>query len=287
MPKISVIIPAYNEELSVGKIVKKTKYVLKDIDHEIIVIDDGSQDNTAKTALENGAEVIKHPYNIGNGASVKSGLRKVSGDIIILMDADGQHSPEDIPRLLEKSPEYDMAIGARKKWNGILLHRKIANALYNIFASYLISRKVEDLTSGFRAIKADIAKKFIYLLPNTFSYPTTLTMALSKSGYSISYVPIETRKRKGKSKINLLSDGVRFLLIMMKISVFFNPLRIFLPVSILFFFIGIGHAFMKIFIFKGHYTGFSLFFITIGITVFLLGLVGEQIALMRLERSER
>ena len=286
MPKISVIIPARNEAESIGEILKKIKSVLKQ-DYEIIVIDDGSTDNTAQIAKDNQARVIKHPYNIGNGAAVKTGIRNSTGQILLLMDADGQHNPEYIPELIKPvEEEYDMAVGARRGWKNIPVHRKLANIFYNAFASYLVKRRVQDLTCGFRAVKAKVAKKFIYLLPNTFSYPSTLIMSLSRAGHSITYVPIELEPSLTKSKISLLADGVRFIMIITKIGVFFNPLRIFIPTSLLCFSIGFAHAVYKIIIRGEQYTGFTLLFITTSVIIFLMGLIAEQIAQLRLEESE-
>lgn len=290
MIKLSIIMPAYNEANAIASLLERVHLVLAKeysrADYEIIVIDDGSHDATALQAQKNGAMVIRHPYNIGNGAAIKTGMRAARGEIIVLMDADGQHDPDYLPGLIAPLKEYTMAVGARKGLSHTPLHRKCANAFYNIFASYLINRKIEDLTSGLRAIKASVAKKFIYLLPNTFSYPSTLTMALSRCGHSIAYVPIRLKPRMSKSKINLFSDGVRFILIMMRIAVFFNPLRIFIPISLLCLGTGLGHATFKILLRNEKYTGFSIMLITTGIMIFLMGLIAEQIAQLRLERSE-
>lgn len=215
-------------------------------------------------------------------------MRNSTGQILLLMDADGQHNPEYIPQLIKPVEEsYDMAVGTRKGWKNIPIHRKLANTFYNVFASYLVKRKVQDLTCGFRAVKAKVARKFIYLLPNTFSYPSTLIMSLSRAGHSITYVPIELEPSMTKSKISLLADGVRFIMIITKIGVFFNPLRIFLPTSIFCFLIGLTHAVYKIFIRGEQYTGFTLLFITTSIIIFLMGLIAEQIAQLRIEETEK
>ncbi|MFA4980868.1 MAG: glycosyltransferase family 2 protein [Candidatus Omnitrophota bacterium] len=286
MRKINIILPAYNEELSIAQVIRDIHAALKTEDHEIIVVDDGSTDDTCRVAQENGARVIRHPYNIGNGAAVKTGIRGSDAETLVFMDADGQHAPTDIPSLLKLIPSYDMVVGARIGWRNAPAHRRCANLFYNAFASYLVGRNIPDLTSGFRAIKSDIAKKFVCLLPNTFSYPSTITMALFKAGYSIAYVPIEARKRLGTSKINLLSDGSRFILIIMKIATLFSPLRIFLPASLLFFALGAGHAIFKIIILHQRYTGFSILLIITSVLIFLMGLVSEQVAQLRFERSE-
>ncbi len=286
MAKISIILPVYNEAESLVSILERIEKTLSGFDYEIIAVDDGSTDGSSEILRKTKTKVIRHPYNIGNGAAIKSGIRAAKGDIIVLMDADGQHNPSDIPKMLKLIGEYDMIVGARIRSHGAPMHRRWANIFYNKFASYLVMKNIQDLTSGFRAIKADIAKKFVYLLPNTFSYPSTITMALFRAGYSVGYIPIEVTKRAGKSKINLVADGSRFLLIIMKIATLFNPLRIFVPASLVSFTIGFGHAFIKIFILHEKYTGFSILFITTGIMIFLMGLIAEQIAQLRLERSE-
>ncbi len=285
--KVTVIIPAYNEELVIGNLVREVKSVIGEND-QVVVVDDCSCDNTGEEAKKAGALLISHPYNKGNGASVKTGMRKARGDVWITMDGDGQHNPDDIPRILEQITRYDMVVGARQKDSPAPGHRKLANKVYNSFASYLSNEKVQDLTSGFRAIKAEVAKKFIYLLPNHFSYPSTITLALFRAGYSVGYIPIKTRKRRsGKSKINIVSDGLKFILIILRIATLFTPLRVFLPMSFMFFVMGLTHAIYKIFSTPGgRYTGLSLFLMTTAVIIFMMGLIAEQIANLRLERSE-
>ena len=281
---ISVVIPAMNEEKGIGKVIKGVRDVLGG-DCEIIIVNDGSRDSTEKVAREAGATVVNHPYNLGNGAAVKSGLRAATGDIILLMYADGQHTPEDIPRLLEQIGPYDMVIGARTKQSETSVHRDIANSIYNRFATYLTKKDILDLTSGFRAIKCDIAKRFIYLLPNTFSYPSTLTLSLIRSGHSVTFVPIVAKKREGKSKIKLLKDGMRFFMIMLKIATLFSPSRVFLPVSASFFAVGIGY-YIYTFITTQRFTNMSALLIGNGVIIFMMTLIAEQIAQLRLDRTE-
>lgn len=284
----TVIIPAYNEAAAIGDLVQRVHSVMHDLGrpYEVIVVDDGSQDDTAAQAEGAGARVIAHPYNIGNGAAVKTGIRNARGDVLVMMDGDGQHAPEDIPRLLEKLGPYDMVVGARTPDSDTDAHRDIANQAYNLFATYVCNRKIGDLTSGFRAIKADIARGFAYLLPNTFSYPTTITLASVRSGYSLAYVPIETRRRIGKSKIKLFRDGSRFLLIILKIATFFSPLRVFVPASLLMFLTGFGYGLFKIMALNSRYGPTSAMLMTTAILVFLVGLVSEQVAQLRFDRSE-
>ena len=281
--KISLIIPAYNESATIGDVVSKVKTLYPDF--EVIVVNDGSTDDTGAIAEESGAAVYSHPYNIGNGAAIKAGIRIATGDILVFMDGDGQHNPEDIGRLLEKMETFDMAVGARTGDSETSFHRTMANRIYNWFASYMCKRRIEDLTSGFRAIKGDIARRFIDLLPNTFSYPTTITMAVVRSGLSLTYVPITALRRTGKSKIKLISDGSRFFLIMIKIGTLFSPMRIFLPVSAIMFLVGLGYGLLKIFVFGGRYGPTSAMLMTVSIVIFMVGLVSEQVAQLRFDRT--
>ena len=280
---VTIILPAYNEELAIANTIAKIKKLYPDF--EILVIDDGSTDKTMQAAMDSGANVWPHPYNIGNGAAIKSGLRVAKGEWVIMMDADGQHTPEDISRLLDFKDQYDMVVGARSRSSETALHRDFANKIYNWFASYVTSFKIEDLTSGFRLIKSSVARQFIYLLPNTFSYPSTLTMAYLRSGRSVKYVPIETKKRQGKSKIKLVKDGIRFFLIITKIATTFSPLRIFLPVSFFFFLTGALY-YLYTYIMSHRFTNMSALLFTTSIIIFLIGLVSEQISQMRYSNTE-
>lgn len=285
--KVSVVIPAYNEGGIIGKVIEEVRTVLTSnaLEHEVIVVDDGSKDTTADAAQAAGATVIRHPYNIGNGAAVKRGIRHAGGDVIVLMDGDGQHDPRDIPRLLEHIPAYEMVVGARTKESEAQLHRNVANKFYNSLASYIAGRKVEDLTSGFRAIDAAVAKRVAYLFPRGFSYPSTVTIALFHAGQSVRYVPIKASARVGKSKIRLLYDGFKFLLILARLGTLFTPLRLFLPLSALIFYPGFFYAIYKLVVGKP-WTLPIVISITGGLLVFALGLLSEQIALLRVGRSE-
>ena len=288
VPEVSIIIPAYREEKSIAIVVEKIRQVMDGLGrhYEIIVVDDGSDDETAKKAKETGARIISHPYNIGNGAAVKTGIREAHGETLVTIDGDGQHAPEDIPHLLEKLGTYDMVVGARTDKSETSFNRTIANRIYNWFATYVCKRKIEDLTSGFRAVKAEIARQFVSLLPNTFSYPTTITMAVIRSGYSLTYIPIKTSRRVGKSKIRPLKDGPRFFLIILKIATLFSPMRVFLPVSFLMFFLGLGYGLFKIFVLEQRYGPTSAMLMTVAIVVFMVGLVSEQVAQLRFDRVE-
>lgn len=218
MPKaISIIIPAKNESISLDELLRQIKVAQPTA--EIIVVDDGSTDKTSEIAKDNSATVFSHPYSTGNGAAIKTGARMASGDILVFMDGDGQHNPDDIARLLEKlDAGYDMVVGARNTGSQASIGRLAANQFYNRLASFMVNHSVEDLTSGFRAVRADKFREFLYLLPNGFSYPTTSTMAFFRAGYTVAYEPIIAAKREGKSHIHPIKDGIRFLLIIFKIG---------------------------------------------------------------------
>jgi glycosyltransferase involved in cell wall biosynthesis len=280
---VTVLLPAYNEEQSIGNTIREILQLHPDF--EILVIDDGSTDQTKEEAVKAGANVWSHPHNIGNGAAIKTGLRYASGERILLMDADGQHRPEDIARLLEHKEEYDMVVGARSKGSRTSWHRDLANFIYNLLASYITKFNVEDLTSGFRLVKNDRVSKFIYLLPNTFSYPTTITMAYLRSGLSIKYVPIQTLARQGKSKIKLFQDGIRFFLIITRIATLFSPFRVFLPVSFVFFITGLCY-YIFTYITQNRFTNMSMLLLSSSVIIFMMGLVSEQISQMRYDRVE-
>ena len=281
--KISIIIPAYNESQTIGDLVSKIVELYPEF--EIIVINDGSTDDTSGVAKDAGAKVYSHPYNIGNGAAIKSGIKTASGDILVFMDADLQHNPEDIETMLNYFPDYDMVVGARSGWGRTSLWRTLGNSIYNRLASYVAKFNIQDLTSGFRAVKSDIAYQFLYLLPNTYSYPTTLTLCTLRSGRTLKYVPIKVKARKaGKSNINIFKDGVRFFMIIVRICTLFSPFRIFLPVSFLIFLTGLIYYFYT-FIVWGRFTNMSALLFTTSIIIFMIGLVSEQICQMRFERS--
>ena len=282
---LSFIIPAYNESETIAGVVSELRHLYPE--SEIIVIDDGSTDDTGRVAESAGAKVITHPYNIGNGAAVKSGIRVATGDILVFMDADCQHRPENVQKLIEHTLRYDMVVGARSNSDHASRFRALANRIFNRFGSFVAKFKIMDLTSGFRAIKAGIAKQFIYLLPNTYSYPTTLTLSVLRSGLSVKYVPIEVAKRKkGKSNIKAYRDGVRFLMIIIKICTLYSPLRVFLPLSFTAFILGVIY-YLYTFINAGRFTNMGALLFTTSLLIFLLGMVSEQICQMRFERSEQ
>lgn len=274
---ISIILPARNEASSLRGLLPEILALMPDA--EIIVVNDGSDDGTLAVCAEFQVRVISHPYPKGNGAAVKSGARIAKGDVLIFMDADGQHKPEDIPVLLEKFAEgYDMVVGARQSGSHAGTHRAVANDVFSRFATWMVQQPVEDLTSGFRAVKANKFRKFLYLLPNGFSYPTTITMSFFRAGYSVAYVPIHTPRRgSGKSHIRPMRDGVRFLLIIIKVGTLFSPQKLFIPVAAGFFWTGICY-YLYTYLTTGRFTNMSALLFISAIFTFLIGIVSEQIS---------
>jgi glycosyltransferase involved in cell wall biosynthesis len=250
--------------------------------HEIIVVDDGSGDDTGERARAAGATVVRHPYNKGNGAAVKTGLRRATGAHVLIVDGDGQHSPADARRLIERLGEFDLVVGARVGATQATIGRRAGNAALNSLATYLTGRRIPDLTSGFRAAKREVLAEFLHLIPNGFSTPTTTTLACLKAGYSVGFVPIEARQRHGRSKIKFARDGAKFFLIIVKIVTFFSPLRVFLPVSLVSFTLGALYAAWTIAT-QAHVTNSSVLLIVVSVVIFLMGLVSEQIASLRFE----
>lgn len=273
--RLSVVLPAKNEAAAVGTTVAQLRALLPDAD--ILVVDDGSTDETAAVAAAAGARVLSHPYSKGNGAAIKTGARAATGEVIVFMDADGQHDPADIPRLLAPiASGHDLVVGARQKGSQASLGRGLANGFYNRLASWMTGHRVDDLTSGFRAVRADKFREFLYLLPNGFSYPTTSTMAFFRAGYSVAYVPIHAARRIGKSHIRLLRDGTRFLLIIFKIGTLFSPLKIFAPIALLLFFLA-SFWYGWTWVHAGRFTNMSALLYSGSVMVFLMGLISEQI----------
>lgn len=276
--RLSIVLPAKNESAAIGSTVAGIRQQYPDVAVvEVLVVNDGSTDDTAQVAQVAGARVVHHPYSKGNGAAIKTGARAAQGEVLVFMDADGQHDPADIPRLLDRLNQgHDMVVGARQKGSQASVGRGLANGLYNRLASWMTGHKVEDLTSGFRAVRADKFREFLYLLPNGFSYPTTSTMAFFRAGYSVAYVPIHAAKRIGKSHIRLLRDGTRFLLIIFKIGTLFSPLKIFAPVALVMFLLGTGWYGWTFFTLH-RFTNMSALLYTGSVMTFMMGLISEQI----------
>jgi glycosyltransferase involved in cell wall biosynthesis len=277
----SVIVPAFNEGLSIRQLVGDLQTAASW--HEILVVDDGSSDDTGAQAGAAGARVIRHPYNKGNGAAVKSGIRQASGTFVLIVDGDGQHRPADAVRLISQLSEYDLVVGARSMATQATSSRRWGNSLLNSLASYLTERPIPDLTSGFRAARRDCLLEFLHLIPNGFSTPTTTTLAFLKAGYSVQFVPVEAAVRQGVSKIRLGPDGAKFVLILLKLITIFSPLRIFVPVSLATFTLGAAYAVWTIAT-QSHVTNSSVLLILLSVVMFLIGLVSEQIASLRFER---
>jgi len=281
---ISVVIPAKNEAQNLKQLLPRLREVMGDA--ECIVVNDGSTDDTRKVCEKLGITVITHPYSKGNGAAIKTGAKAASGEVLVFLDGDGQHKPEDIPQLLKELENgYDMVVGARDKKSQVDSYRAIANGIYNTLASIITGHKILDLTSGFRAVKADKFREFLYLLPNGFSYPTTCTMAFFRAGYSVTYRPIQTEKRLGESHISLLKDGIRFLVIIFKVGSLYSPLKIFLPTSAGFFFTGFAY-YMYTYTTQGRFTNMSAVLFMTAILVFLIGLVSEQVTALMYKDSD-
>ncbi len=283
MPSLSIVIPAKNEAGAIGTVVARA--VESYPDAEVIVVDDGSTDDTASVAEGAGAKVVRHPESLGNGAAVKAGARIAQGEIIALMDGDGQHDAGEFGPLLARLDEgYDMIIGARDSGSHANVGRLYANGIYNVVASWLTGRRIPDLTSGFRVARARLFKQFLYLLPNGFSYPTTITMAFLRSGYPIRFESIPVAKRIGKSHIRPVRDGLRFMVIIFKIATLYSPLKIFLPISAMFFATGAGW-YAYTFSTMGRFTNMSMLLFAASVIIFLIGLISEQITALTFSKS--
>jgi glycosyltransferase involved in cell wall biosynthesis len=276
----SIVIPAYNEAAGIGAVVRELTASAPW--REVLVVDDGSTDDTGAQAAAAGARVIRHPYNKGNGAAVKTGIRHTTGAFVLIIDADGQHAPGDAVRLVSLLGAYDLVVGARSRRSQATAARRLGNSLLNGIASYLTEQRIPDLTSGFRAARRECLVEFLHLLPNGFSTPTTTTLAFMKVGYSVRFEPVEAARRQGESKIRLGPDGVSFFLILLKVITIFSPLRIFLPISFAAFVGGAAYAAWTIAT-QSHVTNSSVLLILLSVVIFLVGLISEQISSLRFE----
>jgi len=273
----SVVIPARNEAEGLRQLLPEVARLLPGA--EVIVVDDGSEDDTPSVCASFGIRHVRHPYAKGNGAAIKTGARAAKGEVLVFMDADGQHKPEDIPALIDKFHQgYDMVIGARQSGSQAGLHRAVANDVFSRFASWMVMQPIADLTSGFRVVRAAKFRQFLYLLPNGFSYPTTITMSFFRAGYSVAYVPIHSPRRvSGVSHIRPVRDGVRFFLIIIKVGTLFSPLKLFLPVSAAFFMTGFAY-YLYTFLTDGRFTNMSALLFISSVFTFVIGIVSEQIS---------
>ena len=281
--QVSIVVPAYNESHSIAALVSS----LRDAGawREIIVVDDGSSDETGRRASEAGARVVRHPYNKGNGASVKTGIRNATGEFVLILDADGQHRPADAKRLVAKLDQYELVVGARSRATQAGIARRLGNSMLNRIASYLTDQHIPDLTSGFRAARRAHFLEFLHLLPNGFSTPTTTTLAFMKAGYSVWFEPIDAGVREGRSNIRFGPDGVQFFVILLKVITIFSPMRVFLPLSVASFGVGGAYALWTIAT-QSHVTNSSVLLILLSVIIFLVGLVSEQISSLRFERRD-
>lgn len=282
---ISVVIPARNESGALGVLLRNLRDTLPDA--ELIVVDDGSDDDTGHIADELADHTVHHPYAMGNGAAIKSGARVAQGDVLVFMDGDGQHRAVDVPLLLNGIivDGMDMVVGARGRQSQASFGRALANGFYNHLASWMVNHPIADLTSGFRAVRAARFREFLFLLPNGFSYPSTITMAFFRAGYAVSYVNVDVQTRIGKSHIAPLRDATRFLLIIFKIGTLYSPLKLFFPASLAFLVTGLGY-YLHTYLSFHRFTNMSALLIIVAIVVFLIGLVSEQIANLTYARKE-
>jgi glycosyltransferase involved in cell wall biosynthesis len=277
---VTIVVPAFNEGTSIGQVV--TALCAAAPWHEVLVVDDGSTDGTGKAAEDAGARVIRHPYNKGNGAAVKTAIRAAGTEWIAIVDADGQHHAGDAERLVSRLGDYDLVVGARDPATQATTGRRLGNALLNWLAGYLTERPIPDLTSGFRAARRDCLLEFIHLLPNGFSTPTTTTLAFIKAGYNVAFEPVAARPRAGASKIRLASDGAKFLLILLKVVTIFSPLRIFAPVSAVSFLVGAGYGIWN-YVYHARIPNGAVLLLMFSVVIILVGLVSEQISTLRFE----
>lgn len=286
--RLSVVMPARNEAQNLALLLPELQQVLAGLPmefQEIVLVDDGSTDDTAELAADHGAKVVSHAESLGNGAAVKRGIREAKGDWILLLDGDGQHPPGELPAMIQLAERHDMVVASRGGKGGSL-HRNFANQVYSRLASYVSGRKIPDLTSGFRLLRADVAKDLVWLLPNTFSYPTTITMSMLRGGWSVGFHPFQVRQRLGKSHVRLIADGSRFFLIILRIATMFSPLRVFMPVSLLTAALGVAWYAYTWFT-QGRFTNMAVMLLCQATLLFALGLIAEQVAALRFQNLSR
>ena len=281
---VSIVIPAFNEEDAIVDVISGLRAEASW--KEILVVDDGSRDETGPRAVQAGADVVRHPYTKGNGAAVKTGIRRAQGEFVLIIDADGQHAPSDARRLVQRLGEYDLVIGARRAHTQATVGRRLGNQLLNRLASHLTGRLVTDLTSGFRGARREHLREFLHLLPNGFSTPTTTTLAFIKAGYNVAFEPVDARARIGRSKIRFARDGARFFLILLTVITIFSPLRVFAPISVASLLLGVMYGVVN-FAMYGRIPNGAVILILFAVMVFLVGLISEQISALRFDGPSR
>ncbi len=284
-PEFSIVLPARNEAPALQNLLPALRERFPQA--QIVVVNDGSTDDTSAVCARHGVQEVRHHYSVGNGGAVKSGARVARGPVIVFMDADGQHDPADIPRLLARVDQgFDMVVGARGNGSQASVGRSLANRVYNRLATYMTGQRIDDLTSGFRAVRAERFREFLFLLPNGFSYPTSITMAFFRAGYGVAYEPIVAARRIGRSHIRPLRDGARFLLIIFKLATLYAPLKLFAPMAGLGFLAGVGN-YLYTFLRDGRFTNATTVLLTTSVVVFLMGLISEQITTLLYAAASR
>ena len=282
--KATVVIPAFNEAATIDRVIRSIQQACDPVLDEIIVVDDGSGDDTAKIAKEAGARVIQHKINRGYGASLKTGIYASETDLVITLDADGQHRAEDVLRLFDFLDTSDMVVGQRTQLLHSPLWRMPGKWVLGWLARFLTQADIPDLNSGMRLMRKSVIEKYLHLCPSGFSFSTTITMTMHSRGYQVVYVPIEVEKRKSGSTVSL-STGLNTIILILRLATLFNPLRIFIPVS---FSIGaVGFLWGIPYALSGYGVSVgSMLAISIAIVLFALGLISDQISALRLEKYE-
>ncbi|MDZ7859562.1 MAG: glycosyltransferase family 2 protein [Candidatus Krumholzibacteriota bacterium] len=279
--KISIVIPAYNEEDGLVRALGGLMPMATDKGWEVIVVNDGSSDRTADVVLQHEAKLVSHPYNKGYGASLKTGIRNAAGQIIVIMDSDGQHDAADIEKLLIHMENYEMVVGARSK---DVLIRAPGKKLLSIVANFLTGIKIPDLNSGFRAFYKDTVKSFMHFCPNGFSFSTTITLAFLREGFGVKYIPIEAEARVGRtSSVKFFRDGYKAFLLIIRVIVLFNPLKVFVPASLGLFFLGVLFTLYGIIAF-GRAPNTGILIILSSVILFFMGILADQVSSIRRER---
>jgi glycosyltransferase involved in cell wall biosynthesis len=282
---VSIVIPAYNEGEAIGETLTDLFSVIGESTrrYEVIVIDDGSADDTGAMAESNGARVVRHRKNKGYGAALKTGVLASQAEIVVFYDADNQFDPKDIERIVEEAKDADAVLGARTSKSYAPFSRKGGKKLLSWLANYLSRQKIPDLNCGLRAIHRDVLLGYLHLLPNGFSASTTTTLVLLREGYDVKFVPITVKKRIGKSTVRPLQDGMDTALLVVRLTTLLDPFRVFGPMSFFFFVFGCVWGLRYLIHGKGLSIA-SLFLLVSSVIIFFFGLVADQVASLRRER---